>query len=114
MDDKELYEIKHDVADPSGSGRRGTSIGMDLKNNALAHPRIRFRDRVSECDLYASGDEIMIHMYCPRCENANRLTSKTKRIDWSGDRISIEVFTCTWPDCGLRMAVKDNIGQEVS
>lgn len=111
---EELYEIKHDVADPTGSGRRGTSVGMDLRNNALAHPQIRFRDRVSECDLYASEDELMIHMYCPRCENANQISSKKKRVTWSGERISIEVFQCTWPGCGLRMVVEDNLGREVS
>lgn len=106
--EEELYEIRGDVADPSGSGLKGTSVGVDMTAGALAHPRIRWRDRVSEVDLYAAGDELMIHMYCPRCQNCNKISSKTKRITWSGDRLSVEEFACTWPECGLRIAIVDN------
>ena len=112
--DEEIYEIKGDVADPGGTGRRGISVGADLTKSAIGHPRIRFRDRISEADLYAADGELMVHMYCPQCQNANQILGSRKRIEWSGDRITIEVFTCTWPGCGLRMDVKDNVGREVN
>jgi hypothetical protein len=106
--DEELYEIK-------GDPNTGMSFEYNLGKSAVAHPQVRFGDRISESDLYAQGDELMVHFYCPRCENANSISSKKKRISWSGgERLSIAAFRCTWPGCGLALRIDDNIATEVS
>lgn len=121
--DQEIYEIK---GDPSASAALDGKVSPDgnlpglaaewhLDRSAAAHPQIRFRDRISTADLYVMGDELMLHFYCPRCGNANRITSKQKRIGWYGrpsDGLCIETFSCTWPGCGLRMRVDNGVGKE--
>ncbi|MFH1834244.1 MAG: hypothetical protein ABH877_04395 [bacterium] len=109
---EELYEIKGDVADPRGTDKKGVAIGLDLSKTAAAHPMIRFGDVVSETDLFVSDDELMILMWCPRCGNQNRITSKAKRILWERNRVSIDPFSCTWPGCGLRIRVDHNLARE--
>jgi len=114
---EELYEIKGDVADPRGTDKKGVAVGLDLSRTAAAHPMIRFGSVVSEVDLFAEDDELMILMWCPRCKNQNRISSKKKRILWDGARakgskVSIDPFSCTWPGCSLRIRVDDNLARE--
>jgi hypothetical protein len=103
---KELYEIKGDM-------KSGFTSEVDLTRTALGHPAIRYRDRITEADVYSMGDELFIHMHCPRCTGTLRITNKMKRIDFrredsGGGRIDISPFACTWPGCGLQVVVKDN------
>jgi hypothetical protein len=103
---KDLYEIK-------GDPQSGITADVDLTKTALGHPRIRYRDRITTADVYEMGDELFVHMYCPRCANGLRITSKMKSIrffknDRNGGDIDIEEFRCTWPDCGLHVVVRGN------
>ena len=90
----------------------------NLEKSAIGHPRIRHRSRITTADVYEMDGELMILMYCPRCQNTNRITSKMKSIrftknDRNGGDIDIEAFRCTWPDCGLRIRVRRNHAEEV-
>jgi hypothetical protein len=103
---KDLYEIKGDM-------QQGVSSEVDLTKTALGHPRIRYRDRITTADIYGMGDELFLHMYCPRCANALRITNKMKTItftrnDRNGGDIDIEEFRCTWDGCGLHVVVRRN------
>lgn len=106
---EELFTIKDDVA-PDGSGLQGMSAGVDLTRTALGHPSVRWQDRVTEMDVYATGDVLMVHFYCPKCQQGLRVTSQQKRIryDRSENRIDIEAMRCTWPGCGWHVAIEGN------
>ncbi|MHC4175869.1 MAG: hypothetical protein ACYSWU_00070 [Planctomycetota bacterium] len=110
---EDLYEIKGDVPDPAGSGARGVSAEVDLTKTAIGHPRIRYGDRITTPDVYAADGELFLHLYCPRCSNALRITDKMKAIrfqrnDRTGGEIDIEEFRCTWDGCGLHVRVERN------
>lgn len=107
---KEIYTIRDNVVDPSGSGLVGSEIGYDMRNSAIAHPKFRWRDRLAEVDVYAAGDGLMLHFYCPQCAQALRVTSAKKEIRFEPPtRLSIAAFRCTWPQCGLHIRVENNI-----
>lgn len=64
-----------------------------------------YKDFVLTCDVYAlPGQPIEVHLICPRCRKALRVTSERKTIDFDpsagdpkkGGRLSIEPFQCTW------------------
>ena len=113
----ELYEIRGNVADPTGQSElAGTEAGVDLTKNAIGHPKFRWRDRVSEVDVYAADGQLMLHFYCPQCSQALRVTSEQKEIRFSpsgdGGRISIAAFRCTWAQCGLKIRIVDNVAKD--
>jgi hypothetical protein len=117
-DNEEVYEIKNDVKDPTGqSDARGTQMTMDMTRNALAHPKFRWQNKISECDLYKAGDRLLLSFFCPKCGNHNQLRSEKKELRWEpgvgGGRLSLERFRCTWPGCGLHIEVNNNIAKEV-
>lgn len=103
-----MYSIKGDPSDG-----KGVTCDVNLEAGAAAHPQVRFGDRIIETDVYVMGETLMLHMYCPRCENANRISSEKKRVSWNGgERLSVAGFLCTWPGCGLAIRIDDNIAIE--
>lgn len=109
---EELYFIKGDQPDPSGTGLRGTSMGMDMTRTAIAHPMIRYRDRVVEADVYAVQDELSVHILCPKCEQGLKISNKKKRVELSGDKLTTERIGCTWPGCDWRVTIKGNLAED--
>lgn len=99
-------------ADPSGSGLMGQASQMRLKEMALGHPLIRYKDLVLEADVYKDpeGGGLMVNIFCPRCRNSLRITSQRKQIEFTAalvrDRatgrmlkrgtLSVSPFQCTW------------------
>lgn len=107
---EELYEIKRDVIE-NAHGQKVEAISSNIKmtNNAMAHPMVRYKDRILECDLYSMPDgngnhgHFMLNFYCPRCENSLRILSTRKAMSWDpnpnvqgGGYLSVEAFKCTW------------------
>ena len=117
---EETFEIRGDVRDPSGkTDLSGAQMGVDFTKNALAHPKFRWRDRISETDVYAAGDGLMLHFYCPKCTGALSVTSERKEIRFEaggphGGRLSISEFRCTYKGCGLHIRIEDNVAKEIS
>lgn len=91
---EELYEVKQDC-NPVKSAGHST---MCLTRTALGHPKVRYRDLVLTCDVYQMGDELMVHLYCPKCRHNLSIKSKNKNIYYDKDRelLSVEPFKCTW------------------
>ena len=97
---EELYSIKEDTGPGAHQGEvvKGTHSTMDLTKTALGHPVVRYKEYLIETDVYQMGDELMVHMYCPKCRHAIRISSNRKAIsyDQPSDRLSVEPFMCTW------------------
>lgn len=124
--DEEVFQICGDAPDPMGSHRIGQEISADLTKTALGHPKIRYRDRIIEADVYGIDGSLMIHLICPKCStpdtvHALKISSDQKQISYdpSDGRLSIEPFSCTWeaPDgvglCKWRVAIDDNVAKDV-
>jgi hypothetical protein len=118
----EVYEIRGDVADPAGTGLRGQSAGIDL-NNAIAHPEFVWfnpaegiNDYVtSHGDLYRdpSDESLMLIFYCPKCTEANRVTSHhDKDLQWKNGKLSIDHFLCG-AACGFSAKVHNGVATDV-
>ena len=128
---EELYHIAGNVPDPSGgSDRLGAQSSMDMTAGALAHPMIRWRDRVIEGDLYDMGGKLVLHILCPRCStpeapHALWVREREKAMEWDPGRgLSVEAFECTWElpggrkefgvgMCRWRVAIERNVAREV-
>jgi hypothetical protein len=101
---EELEPLKGDVlADTPGldaNGRPvvGKSATINITQNSIGRTPVRYKDFLLECDVYKVGDELMVHLYCPRCRNALRVSSDRKSIDYDHveNVLSIEPFECTW------------------
>lgn len=93
---EELYSIKEDAQDPEGLVQGGYSSTVGLNKTAIGNPQIRYKDFVLTVDVYKMDNQMMIHLYCPRCRNALRITSERKQIDFSNGKLSVEPFKCTW------------------
>ena len=100
---EEVFEIKGDMDN-------GMSFGYDLEKTAIGHPSIRYRDRLTQADVYEMDGHLMVVLYCPKCEDALRITTDKKRIryDRTEDKISIEPLKCTWPECDWKVEIKAN------
>jgi hypothetical protein len=105
--EKELFTIcgdpdeKYDAAKiypKHGSLAGGLAQDMRIDKMAEAHPTIRYKDFLIDCDLYITPDrsELSLTLICPLCHNMLKISSKDKAIGWDGDKISIEPFGCTW------------------
>jgi len=122
---EELYFRKGDAPDPTGqSSQRGTEVGMDLTSQAMAKVQVRYQNRsgddaIMDCEIYEVEGALSMHMLCPKCERGLRVTSVKKRIELSGQRISIgrdepgQRIGCSWGDCDWRVVIKDNIARDV-
>lgn len=98
---EEVYTIKDDAIGPGveqGTTARGAASAVGFTKFALGHPVVRYKDRLITCDVYAVGDELMIHLICPRCENALQIKSCNKAInyDQATNELSVERVGCTW------------------
>lgn len=95
---EEIYSIKGDMND----GNSGVASHLNLTKTALARVPIRYKDRITEGDLYRMpGDgvgksELMLNLYCPKCANSLQIRSSRKQMDWDGEFLSVEAFSCTW------------------
>jgi hypothetical protein len=123
---EELYHVAGDAPDPTGTGLSGRMSSMRLTQIALGHPLIRYKDRVIEADVYEIHGRLMVHLICPRCLNALKITDDRKKMEYSvtENRISIEAFGCTWEMnddrrmefgvglCRWRVGVTNNVARD--
>lgn len=129
-----LYHIAGSVPDPSAMEpeKLGMQSSLDMTKSALAHPLIRWRDRVVEADLYLIDDRLVLHLICPKCSTAEvphalYIREEQKAIDWRPEtgELSVERFECTWelPEgrrmefgigmCRWRVAIDKNLAKDV-
>ena len=129
---EELYHICGDVADPSGSGKRGVQSSMDLTKGALGHPTVVYEHAgqrygsVTGRNCASAG----VHLICPLCSIAERphgltVRQSQKQMEFRDGRLSVEPFGCTWetePElrrafglatCPWRVAIQNNIAKDV-
>jgi hypothetical protein len=120
--------MKGDAADPSGTGKRGISSGVDFSKTAKGHPIVFYRAQDGTeffltADVYAlPGEPMAVHIYCPLCANHLIIRQDNKAIDYDpdarvvipgfrseeiiaglgvadlGGRLSVEPFRCTWEE----------------
>lgn len=91
---EEIYQIAGDMD-------AGVSSDVNLTNSAFAKPTLRYKGKVGDfvlsCELYKIGDELSLHLICPRCHNALMIKSSEKQLDYDREKgLSVEPFTCTW------------------
>jgi hypothetical protein len=121
---------------PDPSGRDPNLIGheskLDFTKSALGHPLIRWRDKVIEADVYLDGEELVVHIICPKCSTPDvphglhiRASQKGVEYDAKTNTLSVEPFTCSWelPEgrrqefgigmCKWRVAIDKNFAREV-
>jgi hypothetical protein len=129
-----LYHIAGGVSDPSGiePDLHGYQSSIQLNRSALAHPLIRWRDRVIEADLYEMNGLLVLHIICPRCStpevpHALWVRQGQKDMLWRPEinELSVAVFECTWelPEgrrqefglglCRWRVAIEKNFARDV-
>lgn len=92
MYDSERETVVTLVDDP----RKGRSATQDFSQSATAHPQIRYKDLLIECDLYETDGQYSVHLICPRCHNFLKIESMHKTMEWDGKTLSVEPFECTW------------------
>ena len=92
--DQNKYELDYIAGDPVGNVDTGITTSQNVR--ASATTLIKYRDKILECEIYNSGDELMIHLLCPKCMHGLKITNKNKQMDWDGKYISVEPFACTW------------------
>jgi hypothetical protein len=116
------FHIAGDVPDPTGlSKNRGVAATVDFTEAAAGHPKIiaiaNGQGRVITADVYKlPGEPMTVHLICPKCENALKVSQDNKAIEYNKDErsrvaealktlgegfeddgtISIEKFECTW------------------
>jgi hypothetical protein len=122
---KELFQIAGDAPDPTGAtGARGHMAGVNFTQTAFGRPWVKVphpvgEDRWLEVDVYKlEGEPMYIHLICPMCGNALRITQDQKAIDYDPHRpppiaaelralnpqaavdgtLSVEAFACTWEE----------------
>lgn len=93
--DQNKYELDY-VTPGEVKGNVDTGIVTSQNVRASATTYIRYRSQILECEVYNAGDELMIHMLCPKCGHGLKVTNKNKQMDWDGKYISIEPYACTW------------------
>ena len=92
---RDVFQIKGDVPHPDGSGLRGATSGVDLTASAEGYPLVydRIMQRLLTIDVYKiDGQPMWLHLYCPRCENAIKITEETKEIHYEPQRAPKELL----------------------
>lgn len=88
----DLWQIKGDVPDPTGTGLRGVSSGVDFTKTAAGHPVLFYRGETQDlfltADVYRLPDAPMqVHLYCGKCGNAIQVSQENKDMHYDTDRI---------------------------
>lgn len=88
---EELYRI-------AGDPEHGMASTMNLTRSAAGHPQIRYRDKVITADVYIADGRLMVHLICPRCLNALKITDERKKMEYDArdNVLSVEPFACPW------------------
>ncbi len=110
-----MYDAnKEEVYDIKGDAQSGISMGYDMEKTKIGEPCVRYRDRLTWCDVYEMDGHLMVIWRCPRCTQDSNITSNKKRIEYTrgSDKISIEPFGCCYQGCGLKVGVKDSIATD--
>lgn len=93
---RDLYQIKGDVADPSQQTRqRGVMSSINLTAGAEGKPLIydRVMQRLLTVDVYKLEGEVgWLHLYCPRCENGLRIREDQKDVHYEPNRTPAELL----------------------
>lgn len=119
---KSNEELFHLAGDPE----RGVVGTHDFTGNATAkNVLVRFGDLVLHCDVYPDmGEGHMVHLICPRCCKALKISGKNKQISYDTQRklLSVEPFQCTWEMgdvvgsyttlCNLKIGIHNNIARK--
>ena len=133
---RELVQLAGDAPDPTGqSSFRGAQSTHRL-NAAKEEVEVVYKDFLLTVDVYRhEGAPIQVHLICPRCRHASRITGDRKAIDFdptrntqAGGLLSIEPFECTWeltddkhtPGliggginlCKLRLGITNNVARD--
>jgi hypothetical protein len=105
---EELYSIKDDVLPtqqtaytgslPDDKPRVGASSTIALDKGKSGVVPIRYKDKITEADVYLMDGMVSLVMYCPKCQNTIRIASDRKQIDWdpTSGVVSVEPSECTW------------------
>jgi hypothetical protein len=100
---EELIHLAGDAPDPDGSELRGRQSTMRLTKTALGRPAVRYEHGVQsfvlDCDVYEMpGAGLMVHLICPRCRHALRLTSERHVIEYDArdGLLSVQRLACVW------------------
>lgn len=120
---EEIFTIKDDAKDPLNTGLVGKEGLTSFDKSAIARPQVRWKNFVLTMDVYRLDDEVMVHLYCPRCQNALKISSKRKDIGLHEGKLSVEPFKCTWELeearrefgvglCNWSVGIKDNVAYD--
>jgi len=117
-----MYQVAGDAPDPAGvSDARGTMSSVNLTTGAIGRPWVKWStpmgDLWLEVDVYKLPNEpAYIHLICPQCRNALRITQDQKDIHYEPERpppfaaelaalkpdvtiggtLNVAPFECTW------------------
>jgi len=98
--DQNKFELEYVAGDKPGSKLEDHHMDKGISTSVTVKPYettyIRYRDIILESELYKAGDELTLHMMCPKCRHALKISSKNKQMDWDGKYISVERSGCTW------------------
>lgn len=96
-DPDEVYEAERKYP-KHGNFESGMAQDMRVDRMAEAHPVVKYKDFLLDCDLYITPDrkELSLVLICPRCHNQLKISSANKAISWDGKNVSVEPFECTW------------------
>lgn len=114
----------------------GMSITTRLTGTAKGHPKVRYqgggRTFILTIDVYEFENEpTSLHLICPRCHNALRITADNKALEYDpsrnetmGGRLDVDTFECTWelPEgrrqefgiglCRWRVGIANNVARD--
>lgn len=91
---EELYHV-------AGDADTGIAADTHLTKSAWKQPQIRYSgkygDFVMTCEIYKIGNELSMHLICPKCRHALMIKNTQKQMDWDDDKgLTVEPFRCTW------------------
>lgn len=92
--DSNRYELEYVAGDKPVDMDKGITTSVNVKAHATTW--VRYREQMLECELYIAGDEMTLHLLCPKCLHGLKISNKQKEMDWDGKYISVERSGCTW------------------
>lgn len=98
----ELFSIAgdEDQFDPDRHPHGILSPEQGIKKDRIAEVPVRYKDRVLFIDVYKFGDELALHLMCPRCLNYLWCSSAKKQMEFDPKtgKLSVEPFGCVWEE----------------